>query len=989
MNRYARIEISPTLASQINATTLCQAAHHLGLTRVTAIHPARLFFLTHPDLQADQVEQLCRQVLTDTVVESYNWQWVETGHALSLRLASTVEVEFLPGVTDRVAFEVTQAAHRLELPALQVRTGHRYHIEGALTEAELHRLARQVLGNEVVQRYEIGLITPHFMEAMPSDGRVELINLADLSDDDLVKLSQTRRLALNMAVMQVLRNFSQEQHRPLTDAELEMAAQTWSEHCYHKTFRAKITYTELDSQQQPLKTEIIDGLLKTTIRAATEACSKKWIVSAFVDNAGIMAFDDTHVISFKVETHNHPSALEPFGGSNTGVGGVIRDVIGVSARPIAVTDVLCFGPQNLAAENVPAGSLHPRQVQAGVVAGVGDYGNKMGIPTVNGAVLYHPGYIANPLVYCGCVGFAPIGSHVTNPQIGDRLIVLGGRTGRDGLRGATFSSLDLDSGTSEASFASTAVQIGDPIIEKDVMEVIMVARDAQLYNAITDCGAGGLSSAIGEMGQTLGADVELTQVGLKYSGLRPWEIWLSEAQERMVLAVSAAKLPELMALCQRFEVPCDNVGHLTGDGQMVVRYQGEIVVNLPMSLLHDGHPRLELTATWSGAPHHQTNSITSKLDHINPTAALLTLLADPNVASKEAIIRTYDHEVQGGTVVKPLTGIDNHGPSDAAVIKPVIWQSPLTRASSPNGSPLTPAPLPMGEGGGGEGNMKGIAISNGINPWYGLLDPYLMAVSVVDEAIRNAVAVGADPDQLALLDNFCWGNPNLPDRLGGLVRAAQGCYDAARAFDVPFISGKDSLNNEYVGQDGQRTPIPGTLLISAMAIVPDVRQAVTMDVKQAGNFIYIVGETGNHLGGSLLARHYDLAADLPPTLPHQALATARALHQAIQQGLVRACHDLSEGGLAVAAAEMALAGGLGMEIDLAYIPAVTNHAMMTMFSESNGRWLVEVTSDNAITFETTMHGCVVARCGEVTAEAILKIDSIEVTVRELMSAWRG
>ncbi|MEW5960257.1 MAG: phosphoribosylformylglycinamidine synthase subunit PurL [Chloroflexota bacterium] len=958
MNRYARLEIRP-IPPDAGTAALCRAAHDLGFSTLEQLYHTRLFFIAHPALTDKDVDRLSATLLTDPVVEQSCWQWVEPGAPPPVE-PQTVEVEFHPGVTDRVAYEIKKAAQRLGLPPLQVATGHQYRWAGRLDRAEQHRLARQVLCNEVVQRYQLGPIAPAFIEETVADSRVETFNLADLNDSDLLALSQTRRLALNLAEIAVLRAFSRQAARPLTDAELEMVAQTWSEHCFHKTFKAQITYREIDpATQQAVHQEIIDGLFKTYIRAATAACAKDWLVSAFVDNAGIVKFDGEYVLSFKVETHNHPSALEPFGGANTGVGGVIRDILGVSARPIAATDVLCFGPQDLPPAEVPAGSLHPRRVQAGVVAGVGDYGNKMGVPTVNGAVVYHPGYTANPLVYCGCVGLAPAGSHTTAPQPGDRLLVLGGRTGRDGLRGATFSSLDLDSETSEATFASTAVQIGDPIIEKDVAEVVLAARDARLYHAVTDCGAGGLSSAIGEMAQELGAAVELKRVGLKYSGLRPWEIWLSEAQERMVLAVPAGNLPQLAELCRRFEVDWDEVGYLSGDGRIVVRYDGQTVVDLPLDLLFNRHPRLELLAEWQPAPPLKRGGNGGDID---PTLALLALLADPNVASKEAVIRTYDHEVQGATVVKPLTGARNHGPSDAAVLKPRVGQT-----------------------------GQGIALSNGLNPFYSALDPYAMAVSAVDEAVRNAVAVGGDPDQLSLLDNFCWGNPNLPDRLGGLVRAAKGCYDAARAFDAPFISGKDSLNNEYVDSQGQRTPIPGTLLISAMAIVPDIQHVVTMDAKRAGDVIYIVGQTRRELGGSLLARHYDVAGDIPPTLPPRPLETARALHRAMRRGLVRACHDLSEGGLAVAAAEMALAGGLGLSIDLAQAPlvAAVGDPLLALFSESNGRWLVEVAPELAAAFEETLAGYVAARCGAVIAAPLLRVGPIEVEVSRLDAAWRG
>ena len=477
----------------------------------------------------------------------------------------------------------------------------------------------------------------------------------------------------------------------------------------------------------------------------------------------------------------------------------------------------------------------------------------------------------------------------------------------------------------------------------------MLARDERLYNAITDCGAGGLSSAVGEMGSELGAAVELTRVGLKYSGLRPWEIWLSEAQERMVLSVPPHNLARLADLCRRFDVDWDDIGSITGDAHMVITYDAQPVVNLPMSLLHDGHPRLHLRAQWQQAAPQPVDP--AQLEAIDPTEALLTLLADPNVASKEAIIRTYDHEVQGGTVIKPLTGLKNNGPSDAAVIKPL-----------------------------GTKTAQGVAVSNGINPLYGLVDPYRMALAAVDEAVRNAVAVGANPDMLSLLDNFCWGNPNLPDRLGGLVRAAKGCYDAARAFDAPFISGKDSLNNEYVDRDGSRTPIPGTLLISAMAIVPDIEKSVTMDLKAAGNLLYIVGNTRAELGGSLLAKYFNLETNIAPRLPRNPLRVARQLHQAIQNGLVRACHDCSEGGLAIAAAEMALAGGLGLRLDIESVPADDDatHPLLRLFSESTTRWLVEVTPENALAFEDMLHGCVFASLGKVTAEPLLRVGPIEV-----------
>ena len=947
MKEFVRIILSPRYGGSGN---LLKKVREAGFKNITQITQTQLFFLKHANLQNYHIEKLCNGVLQDPITQTVAWHWSD---ALPDPQPFSVEVSFLPGVTDRIAFELSQAARRLGLPEITVVTGRGYWLKGNLNEQELHKLAKGFLCNEVVEHYALGFITPSFITDARSTELIEQIDLRALDDNSLVALSQERRLALNLAEMRVLHDFARTQDRPLTDAELEMLAQTWSEHCYHKTFRAEIDFAEKDAAGNTVGQKCIDGLLNTYIRSATETCQKDWLVSTFVDNAGIVEFDEDYVMSFKVETHNHPSALEPFGGANTGVGGVIRDIIGVSAKPIALTDVLCFGPQDFPNESLPEGSLHPKRIQAGVVAGIGDYGNKMGIPTVNGAVLYHKGYIANPLVYCGCVGLAPKNSHKTKPQIGDMLVVLGGKTGRDGLRGATFSSLDLDSGTSEASFASTAVQIGDPIVEKDVLEVILVARDLELYTAITDCGAGGLSSAIGEMARQLGASVELNKVGLKYSGLQPWEIWLSEAQERMVLAVPAENLPKLAELCKKFTVHWDNVGEMTGSGQMLVTYEGKTVVDLPMQLLHEGHPRLKLKAYWQ-APKLKT--LSHAYNNLDLTEVLQTLLADPNVASKEDIVRTYDHEVQGGTVIKPFTGINNSGPSDGAVIKPIFSKG-----------------------------LKGIAISNGINSLYGEISPYKMALSAVDEAIRNTIAVGADPDTIALLDNFCWGNPNLPDRLGGLVEAARGCHDGALMFNAPFISGKDSLNNEYVAANGERQAIPGTLLISAIGIVPDITKAVTMDAKEAGNYVYIVGQTKDELGGSLLVKHFEVGNHHVPSVSKGALHTAQKLHQAIKDGLVRSCHDISEGGLAVAAAEMVLAGGLGVDLNIEAVPVLeeVDHPAVTLFSESNSRWLVEVEAGVARAFEAVMQGATYAQIGTLTNEPAFKCANISISMDEL------
>ena len=939
-----RLEVHGPHASA--SAAILRDAIALGISTLESCTISRLYFIAH-DLSPAQVEQLCNWLVVDPVTERATWGPLDAVPATG---APVVEVTYRPGVTDVAARELTRGMVEIGLPPAEVVTGTRYQFTGQVCEEELRRLARKLLSNETVQHFSLGPIVPHFGVEAAGRGEVETIPLQGLDAAALVALSRRRLLSLDEHEMRAIQDFYTEAGRDPTDVELETLAQTWSEHCVHKTFRALIDFTWLDDIGNPRSQSRIDGLLATYIRAATDAVYPRWLRSAFVDNAGIIAFDDRHDLAFKVETHNHPSALEPFGGANTGVGGVVRDILGVSARPIAATNVLCFGPQDFPHDQLPEGILHPQRIAAGVVAGIADYGNKLGLPTVNGAVIYDRGYLGNPLVFCGCAGLLPTGSHPTTPQVGDAIVVIGGRTGRDGLHGATFSSAELTHDTGET--AGSAVQIGDPITEKGLIELVEAARDQRLYNAITDCGAGGLSSAVGEMGEALGVDVELTRVGLKYPGLVPWEIWLSEAQERLVLAVPPANLPRLQELAARWDVDLSVLGSFTGTGDLVVRYAGNVVAHLPMSFLHDGLPRRTLRALYQDVPQSPVPVITE-----SPNTLLIWMLSLPSVASKEEIVRRYDHEVRGGTIVRPFGGPEMDGPNDAAVLKPLgTWE-----------------------------HDRAFALSVGINPQIGRRDPYAMAVSAVDEAVRNAVAVGADPDRLALLDNFCWGNPTLPDRLGALVRTCQGCYDAALAYAAPYISGKDSLYNEFNG-----TPIPGTLLISAIAIVPDMHRAITASVKAAGNRLYLLGETRDELGGSLLHQLYNSTAGTAPTLPPKALEHYRRLHAAMRAGLVAACHDVSEGGLAVCLAEMALGGRLGMDIDL---PAGGLSPLSALFAESNGRLVIEVAPEHISAFEATMRAAPLTILGTVSAHQRLRIavggqPQIDLAVESLVAAWR-
>jgi phosphoribosylformylglycinamidine synthase subunit PurSL len=938
-------------------------AHSLGLNQVREIQCYDLYFL-RGDLREDQVRQAADQLLHDPVTQQVEAALLKTapGDRDGGEPGRLIEVALRPGVTDPIATQILHSTHLIHLNNINAAsTGLRFVIKGdEITDELLHILATRLFANPIIQRYALGEITPTFLEPVEPNTTVETVVLRGKNAEELLQASNDHRAALNLIEMQAIQAYCEQEKRDLTDIEFEMLAQTWSEHCVHKTFKAKV-HIEQSSEQDRKYPQEYNHLFNETIRAATREISANWVKSAFRDNAGIIAFDDDHELSFKVETHNHPSAIEPFGGANTGIGGVIRDVIGVSAKPIASTDVLCFGPQNTDLLDLPEGVQHPRRIASGVVAGIEDYGNKMGIPTVNGAIWYDPGYIANPLVFCGSVGLAPVGSHPRDVQTGDHILVLGGRTGRDGLRGATFSSMTMDAQTGEVSGAS--VQIGAPIVEKSLVDVLMIARDRKLYHAITDCGAGGLSSAVGEMVSETGGDIQLAEVPLKYPGLAPWEIWLSEAQERMVIAVPLENLAEIQKICDEYLVEVTDIGTINQSGRTRVWYGKWMILDLANRFLHEGLPQRQYRAVIQppkyAAGWRNPESL-SQNDGFGET--LLRLLAHPNIASKEKVIRVYDHEVQGGTVVKPLSGVMRDGPSDGCVIKPLV----------------------------GKGKQA-FVLSAGINPEYGKLDPYEMTLLVMDEAIRNAAACGADPDRIAILDNFCWGDPTRSEIMGDLVQAAQACYDGAVGYRTPFISGKDSFNNEYLGSDGKRHAIPPTLLISAMGMLPDWELAITMDLKQPGDLVYLAGDFKPAFGGS----HYNLTH--PETLVEEGLPKCspinpkfyRHLFTAIQNRLVLSCHDLSEGGLAVTAAEMALAGKLGLTLDLD-----EEDPGRTLFGETSGCLLVEVTSENKFLFEKEMRDMPYRLIGKVQETTSLQVVNrgsrvLNLPLNKILQAWKG
>ncbi len=933
-----------------------------GLAGLKAVRVLRSFYLRGA-LGPDDVTRAARDVLADPVQEDF-----AVREDLELPQGPggdpvLVTVLRKAGVTNPEAESARIALEGIGLDVHDVQSARTYLIWAKASEDDILDAASRALGNDVIEDVKLGRQRT-FVFPTPSKRRIRrrTVPIRTMKGKALVTLSFQMGLSLTKLEMETIRDHFAELGRDPTDVELETLAQTWSEHCKHKTLAGAVKITDARGERT------FDNLLKETVFQATQSLDKDWCWSVFVDNAGVIDFDGTDGVCMKVETHNHPSAIEPYGGAGTGIGGVIRDILGTGkgARPIANTDVFCFGPPDMPLDEVPKGSMHPRRVMKGVVAGVRDYGNRMGIPTVNGAVLFDPRYVGNPVVYAGCVGVIPKRDVKKRARPGDYVVAFGGKTGRDGIHGATFSSVELHAESETVS--SGAVQIGDPITEKKVLDILLQARDKRLFNAVTDCGAGGFSSAVGEMGEETGADVDVATAPLKYEGLDAFEIWISEAQERMVAAIPPKKWDAFKMLCDAEDVEAFVLGTFTDDKRLTVRYGKTVLCDMDMAFLHDGLPTIVREATFEEGGDDEPSWKTKK----SYAKDILDLLAMPQIGSKEWIIRQYDHEVQAGAVVRPLSG-PNDGPSDAAVVAPKL------------------------------GSNRGVVLSNGINPAYGDIDPYAMAMATVDEAMRNAVATGADPSRVAVLDNFTWGNCNRPSTLGSIVRACEGCHDAAMLFGTPFISGKDSLNNEFRTEEGELISVPPTLLISAIGVIGDVRKTCTSDLKAVGNPVYVIGDTHDELGGSHWYRLKGRVGRNVPQVPAHAPKVMKAVHQAIKKGWVRAAHDPSEGGLAVAAAEMAFASDFGLKLDLRKVKGSTKDAQRLLFSESTTRFLLEVDKSKAKAFEAAMKKAAVAcgKAGRVTKEPRLEIVGrdpaggrathayVDVTTEKLRTAWQG
>ncbi|MFH1652339.1 MAG: phosphoribosylformylglycinamidine synthase subunit PurL [Chloroflexota bacterium] len=917
----------------------------LGINTVSAARVIDVYWLA-ADLPRQEVEMVCRALLADPVTQDYRYDDAVSAAAETPPGSHLVEVAYNPGVADPAEASILKAIADLGIAGVPaVKTGKKYLLTGELSRQQLEIICSRLLVNPIIQHVARGE-----QAAFPEKPRYEFrLEKVDITAKPRVLVE---RFGFSEDEAAVITEYFRKQGSVPTDVELETLAQTWSEHCVHKTFRGKINFHG----------NVINNLLKSTIMKATRELDLPWCLSVFLDNAGVIAFDDDWALCFKVETHNHPSAVEPYGGVATGIGGVVRDPLGtgLGAKPILNTDVFCFGPPDFPYEKLPRGVLHPRRIFKGVRAGVADYGNRLGIPTLNGAVLFDDRYVANPLVYCGTLGLFPRDrAQQGRQQPGDLVVVVGGRTGRDGIHGVTFASEQLTEASGDTSVS--AVQIGNPIVEKKMLDVLLKARDLGLYRRITDCGGGGLSSAVGEMAAETGVRVDLEKVPLKYAGLSYTEIWVSESQERMLLAVPPERADELIKLFADEGVEATVIGEFTDDRRLRLDYTGNRVADLEMGFLHEGWPQIERKAVWDKPQYLELEAAPPP----DLGEALLSVLGAWNVCSKEWVIRQYDHEVQGGNVLKPLVGAASDGPGDAAIIRPIL------------------------------DSERGVIVGCGINTRYGDIDPYWMAASAIDEALRQVIAVGGSLERVALLDNFCWGNTGRPEMLGALVQAAQACHDMALVYGTPFISGKDSLNNEFEA-DGKLIVIPHTLLVSSLGVIEDVSRAVTMDFKRAGDLIYIVGATRNELGGSEYYATRGLVGNRVPMVdPKQAKRQMDCLSQATKQRLVRACHDCSDGGLGVALAEMAFAGGLGASVQLRKVPLAENITRddFIFFAETNSRFLVEVAPEDREAFEKIMADVPCIAIGEVSDGDTLEVQGLtgnemSVPISALKEAWQ-
>jgi phosphoribosylformylglycinamidine synthase len=970
-------------------------------------------FVVNHRLTIEKLEHFARHGLQDTIVQD---AFVNSAYRNDL-LRSYLLIARLPGVTDDEGVSAEKTLCDLmgweyDPSRQQIFSQDIYYFENELSDSELKRLGEDLLGNVLVNHFQYGasderkIYLPEVKIA--ADDTTNAIDIF-IPDEDLVRLSKEMVLSLSLDELRAIQDYfsspavsTERKKRGLpdkpTDCELEVLAQTWSEHCKHKEFNALIEYTDLESGE----TETIDSLFRTFIKGSTDVISERlnrsgdnWLVKVFSDNAGVVRIDEDRVFVWKVETHNTPSALDPYGGAITGILGNNRDPLGTGrggGKLLFNTNVLCFGRPDYD-KPLLTGQLHPERVFAGVRHGIEDGGNKSGIPTVNGAIIFDDRYSGKPLVYCGTGSVMPSTyagreSWVKEISDGDRIVMAGGRVGKDGIHGATFSSAEIDNYSPRS-----AVQIGSPITQKLLSDFLERACEEGLVKCCTDCGAGGLSSSVGELARISGgARVHLERVPLKYAGLKPWEIFVSESQERMTLVVEDEHLAELCRMAEEFEVEVSDLGCFTADGYLDVRFEGKPVASIDLDFLHNGVPQKTLQAEWA-MPACQEPPL-PEIDDYNDI--VLRLMGSLNICSREDVIRQYDHEVKGKTVVKPLMGARGKASQDAAVMRL------------------------------GFDSYEGIAISNGIIPRYGDIDAYEMSAGAFDEAIRQIISVGGKlPDVSSagngfwsVNDNFCVpdsayderDNPDGKYKLAQLVRMCRALYDMAVFFDIPMTSGKDSMKNDFKA-DGEKISIPPTILYSMVAKIADVRRTLTSEFKSSGAAIYLIGRTYNELGGS---EFYSLFGELGANVPRVRKEDAKRIYQKMMRAndldLIESSHDLSDGGLAVAVAECAIGSGLGADLSIETGGKSSSGAQddskadresgrdssslstnAVLFSESHSRFVVSVSSENKDRFEEVM-GSECSLIGEVSEQdrfrvSIDGLEVIDLALSEIESVW--
>lgn len=914
----------------------------LGIYSIQAIRTVKIYRLQGIDPQNSV------KIATQSLIDPLNEICLHNNE-FSFSAHTVIEVGNKPGVMNPEISSLLKTVKALGIDSLEAAdTSWEYHFCGSLTDEQLKTICDRLLVNKTVA---------HVIKKKPANlliqgtaANVAIVPLSGMSEEKFAAYAKKQQLFLNNRELVAIRSHFTKLGRDPYDAELETIAQTWSEHCSHKTFKAPL---------------VIDGAEKLPLFTRLMQVAEQFdthTVSAFEDNAGTFRFYDGYAIAGKVETHNSPSAIEPYGGAATGSGGVFRDIMGTGqgAKVIASTDMFCFAPPSIDAAEIPPGCLHPDYLLRRVVAGVRDYGNRMGVPTNNGSLHFHPDFRAKPTVIVGAYGIIPESRCAKGvPQVGDRIITVGGKTGRDGIHGATFSSDAMDDQTSTLS--ATAVQIGNPIEQKRTADALLAARDNNLIRAITDCGAGGFSSAIGEMAKDVGAHIELSHAPLKYSGLAPWEIWISESQERMVCAIAPKQADEFIDLCALYNVEATDLGYFTGTKKLVVTHHGATVCDLSMSFLHDGCPIIPLAMH---APEKEDRQQAEEYD-VPATAdewisRLTQILAHGNVCSKEPIVRQYDHMVQGMNALAPYAGIGADGPQDATVLTPLY------------------------------GKPYALIIGHGLNPLLNRIDPYRGSLWAITEAIANLVAVGGNPRDMALIDNFIWPKPN-PALLWALDQSMEACIDAMKMFKVPFISGKDSLSSSYKFPNGTTLHIPPVLCVSAFGKIPDVSKTISSDIKQSDSLLLLIGELDTHaMGGSVYEQLLEYESEKVPSIDGKKTAALfEQLHQLIARGYINACHDVSEGGVAVAVVEMCFGGQKGAILDCASFGDTRFDHFL--FNETAGCFVVEVSRDiyEQGQFDSISH-TVIGKTTETQSLQVTDKDQtlFDVTLDLLLQAWQ-